>query len=96
MQQVKRNQRVFELGERLSGTDRGDAEAPQGGFADGENAVELVGGVLAVVPQMCVWVRAAERSAVCVGDEVEVAFQGIGEDLLVVAGRLDRVRVTAG
>ncbi len=50
------------------------AEALEGGGADGHDAVEFVGGVGAVVPEMRVGVRAAEGAGVFIGDEDEAAL----------------------
>ena len=76
VQQVEGDERVFKLGQGRAGGDGVLAEALEGGGADGEDAVEFVGGVGAVVPEMGVGVRAAEGARVFVGDVDEAGLLG--------------------
>ena len=67
-EEIEGDERVFKLGEWSAVGDGVFAEAFEGGCADGHDAIEFVGGIGAVVPKMGVWVRAAERTRVFVGD----------------------------
>ncbi len=68
MEEVEGDEGVFELGHGGAGGDGVFVEACEGCGADGQDAIELGGGVGAVVPEMGVRVRAAEGSGVFVGD----------------------------
>ena len=74
VEEVERDERVFELGHRSAGGDGVLAEALEGGGADGQDAVEFVGGIGAVVPEVRVGMRAAEGAGVFVGDVDEAGL----------------------
>ena len=80
VQQVERDEGVLKLGDAGAVADAVRAEASEGGGADGDDAVELVGGVCAVVPQVGVGVGAAEGTGVLVGDVDEAGGFGFLED----------------
>ena len=82
VEEVERDERVLKLGHGHARPDGVLTEAGEGGGADGEDAVELVGGVGAVVPEVRVRLRGAERAGVLVGDVDDAGFLAGGKDLV--------------
>ena len=80
LEEVEGDEGVFELGEWSALGDGVFAEALEGGGADGHDAIEFVGGVGAVVPEMGVRVCAAEGAGVFVGDVDEAGLFTCCED----------------
>lgn len=74
MEEIERDEGVFELGKRGAGFDGVLAEAFQGGGTDFENAAEFVSWVTAVIPEVRVGVSAGERAGVFVSDVDESAL----------------------
>ena len=82
MEEIEGNEGVFKLGHGGAGLDGVFAEAGEGGFADGQDTLQLCCGIGAVVPEVGVGVGAAEGAGVCVGDEDEAALLAGFEDVV--------------
>ncbi len=93
MEEVERDEGVLKLGEGHALLDGVGSEARESGGADLEDAVELGGGIGAVIPKVRVRVGGAEGAGVFVGDEDEAGLFGVGEDFVEGGGILDGVAV---
>src|ERR1700744_5977413 len=71
----------------------------QGCRANGEDAVQLVGWIWAVIPQVRVWMGAAQRTRILIGDKDLPAVRGFAQNRvksLVFVGGLWEFGVTVG
>ncbi len=94
VQQIERDERVFQLREWCPGADGIDAEALKTRRTNVEDAIQLIRGVSPVIPQVRVWMRAAQRTRVFIGDEDKPRLLGVGENFVEGSGVFMRLALS--
>ena len=93
MEEVEGDEGVFELSEGHALLDGVGPEADEGGGADLEGAVQLGGGIGAVIPQVRVGVSGAEWAGIFVGDVDEAGLLRVRKDFVEGSGIFDGLAV---
>ena len=97
MHEVQGRERVLQLRKRSTHRNGVFTEARQRRSADFHDAHQFVGRIGAIVPEMRMWMRAAGRPRIRVGDEVHAGFRRPGQngfEFRVLVGAYGKLPIT--